>query len=303
MGGTYIKAACVTEDGNTAAPIRMIPSQSGGPLEGILGSWKEVFMGLLADASQNNLKITGIGVTTPGPFDYKRKMSLMRHKFVSIYGINLEEAIRKEIELPDVPFLFFQDANSFLAGEQRFGAARGVQNCACVTLGTGLGFAVMSNGQFLTNGRDACYVALYRQPWKDGILEDTVSARGLCAAYQELSGRDEMTSAREIGLRAKAGDQAAMEVWRRFGEAIGKGIAFHLIHTYSELLVAGGQISKDFALFEKSLTGALSGGGFTGPVHPARYPEDGALYGAAASVFGSLCVPGAAYSPVNPQRV
>jgi hypothetical protein len=61
----------------------------------------------------------------------------------------------------------------------------------------------------------------------------------------------------------------------------------HLTHTYSELLVAGGQISKDFALFEQSLTGALSGGGFTGPVRPAVYPENGALYGAAASIFGS----------------
>jgi glucokinase len=285
MGGTYIKAACVMEDGTIATPIKMIPSNSGGPLEDILGSWKEVFKLLLNEASEKGLDIAGIGVSTPGPFDYKRKMSLMRHKFSSIYGVNLEDAIRKEIKLPRVPFLFFQDANSFLAGEQRFGAARGVQNCACVTLGTGLGFSVMANGQFLTNGRDACYIALYRQPWKDGILEDAVSAGGLCAAYRELSGRDERISAKEIGLRAKAGDQAAAEVWRRFGEALGKGIAFHLIHTYSELLVAGGQISKDFALFEKPLTEALNGDGFTGAVRPALYPEDGALYGAAAGIF------------------
>jgi glucokinase len=303
MGGTYIKAACVLADGNLAAPMRMTPSQSGGPLEGFLGSWKEVFKLLLNDASEKGLDIAGIGVTTPGPFDYKRKMSLMRHKFGSINGVNLEEAIRKEIKLPDVPFLFFQDANSFLAGEQRFGAARGVQNCACVTLGTGLGFAVMANGHFLTNGRDACYVALYRQPWKDGVLEDVVSARGLCADYRELSGQDEKTSAKEIGLRARAGDHAAMEAWHRFGEAMGKGIAFHLTHTCSELLVAGGQISKDFTLFEKSLTEALAGGGFTGPVRPALYPEDGALYGVAAGIFSRLCVPGAAYSPANPRRV
>jgi glucokinase len=285
MGGTYIKAACIPEDGKPAAPIRMIPSRSGGPLDGILESWKEVFESLLQEASRYHLRLAGIGVTTPGPFDYKRKTSLMRHKFSAIYGINLEEAIRQKAGLPDVPFLFFQDANAFLAGEQRFGAARGVRNCACVTLGTGLGFAVMVDGRFLTNGRDACYIALYRQPWKDGILEDAVSAGGLCAAYQELSGPEETINAKEIGLRAKAGDRAAMEAWRGFGEALGKGIAFHLIHTHSELLVVGGQISKDFPLFEKPLTEALRDGGFTGPIRPALHPEDAALYGAAAGVF------------------
>jgi glucokinase len=152
MGGTYIKAACVLADGTLAAPMRMIPSNSGGSLKEILGSWKEVFTQFLNDASENGLDITGIGVCTPGPFDYKRKTSLMRHKFRSIYGINLEEAIRTVIPLPNVPFEFFQDSNCFLAGEQRYGAAKGVTNCACVTLGTGLGFSVMVDGKFLTNG-------------------------------------------------------------------------------------------------------------------------------------------------------
>jgi glucokinase len=161
----------------------------------------------------------------------------------------------------------------------------------------------MADGQFLTNGRDACYIALYRQPWKDGILEDAVSARGLCAAYRELSGADETISAKETGLRAKAGDRAAREAWRRFGGALGKGTAFHLVHTYSELLVVGGQISKDFPLFEEPLTEALARDGYTGTVRPALYPEDAALYGAAAGVFRSLCVPHAACSPANPRKV
>jgi glucokinase len=285
MGGTYIKAACIPEDGNMTTPMRMIPSKSDGPLEAIIQCWKEIFEVLLEDAFKINLNLAGIGISTPGPFDYKHKTSLMRHKFSSIYGINLEEVIRKEINLPDVPLLFFQDANSFLAGEQRFGSARNVQNCACVTLGTGLGFAVMANGQFLTNGRDACYIALYRQPWGEGILEDVISGRGICDTYRELSGKDEKISAKDVGQRAKRGDKPAIEVFRRFGEALGRGIAFHLIHTYSELLVVGGQISKDFPLFEESLAKALAKDGYTGSVRIALHPEDAALYGAAAGIF------------------
>jgi glucokinase len=288
MGGTYIKAACILEDGKMAAPMRMIPSRSDGPLDGVLGSWKEVFEGLLEEASRNSLRVAGIGVSTPGPFDYKRKTSLMQHKFSAIYGINLEEAIRKEAGLPGVPFLFFQDANSFLAGEQRFGAARGVQNCACVTLGTGLGFAVMAKGQFLTNGREACYIALYRQPWGEGIIEDMVSARGIIAAYKTVSGQDGVFSAKEVGVRAKEGDRAALEVMYNFGAILGRGIGFHLMHTYCDFLVIGGQISKDFPLFEQPLKEALRKDGYTSPVAPACYPEDAALYGAAAQILNVL---------------
>jgi glucokinase len=282
MGGTYIKSACVTVKGRIAGGLRQTPSRSDGSLEDILASWKEVLSGLMENAAVENLAIAGIGISTPGPFNYACKMSLMRHKFKAIHGLNLEEIIRRKITLPDVPFIFVQDANAFLAGEQAFGAAKGVQNCTGVTVGTGLGFAAMVNGRFLTNGRDSCYTALYRQPWGDGIIEDVVSARGIIAAYKSLSGKDEEVMAKDVGVRAKDGDCTAVEVMRRFGAALGKSIGFHLIHTYSELLVVGGQISKDFPLFEEALNEALRKDGYTGPVKPAMYPEDAALYGVAA---------------------
>jgi glucokinase len=279
MGGSFIKSACISTEGKIIGTVKQTPSRSDGSSNDILESWKEVMRGLLKIAAEKDLKIMGIGISTPGPFDYSNKKSLMRHKFTAVYGINLEEAIHGIIALPKVPFIFVQDANAFLAGEQGFGAAQGTQNCACVTLGTGLGFAVMSNGKFLTNGRNSCYIALYRQPWGSGVIEDIVSARGIVAAYKTISGRKEAISAKEVGLRAKEGDATALEVMRNFGAALGKGISFHLVHTYCELLVIGGQISKDFPLFEQSLNESLHKDGYVNPVVPARYPEDAALYG------------------------
>jgi len=285
MGGTYIKAACMLEDGTISGSTLMIPSHSDGPLEGVLSGWEETFNALLATASENGLKILGIGVSTPGPFDYTRKTSFMKHKFQSIYGIDLEKEIRNRIRLPDVPFQFYQDVNSYLMGEQGFGAARGVQNCACITLGTGLGIAAMAGGKLLSNGRNSCYIALFRQPCGDGILEDVISARGICAAYQKFANNNEEISAKEVGLRARNNEKAAIEVWKQFGAILGRGIAFHLNHIWSELLVVGGQISRDFCFFEEDLTAALKKDGYNGQVRPAAYPDDAALYGVAAMIL------------------
>jgi glucokinase len=286
MGGTYIKSACILEDGSIAGDLRMIPSRSDGQLSDILESWEKTLRSLMETAVEHDLEITGIGISTPGPFDYRRKMSLMKHKFQPIYGIDLEAAIKTHLPLPPVPFIFVQDSNSYLLGEQRYGSAKGIENCTCVTLGTGLGISAMAGGKLLTNGRDSCYIAIYRQPWGDGILEDVISGRGICAAYRTPAGNGEAENitAKEIGRLAREGDPAALEVMERFGAVLGRGIAFHLIHTYSELLVVGGQISRDFSLFQNPLVEALRKDGYNGIVRAAQFPEDAALYGVAASI-------------------
>jgi glucokinase len=284
MGGTFIKSACMLPGGSIAGKLNMVPSHSGeGPTE-VLDAWEETLRLLLDVAKKEDLTVTGIGISVPGPFDYAKKISLMTHKFQAICGIDLEAAIRTRVDLPEVPFCFIQDSNAYLLGEQRFGAAKGADTCAAVTLGTGLGFSVMVGGVFLTNGHGACYLALYRQPWKDGVIEDVVSSRGIIRSYQKASGTGENLSAKEVGRRAREGDASAIQVMEDFGGALGRSIAFHLSYTRTKVLVVGGQISKDFPLFEKALLETLQKDGYQGQVFPAKYPEDAALYGAAAAL-------------------
>ena len=290
MGGSFIKAACMNGNGTITGETLMIPSHSDGSPDNILGAWEVTLKILLDTMVANKLNLIGIGVSTPGPFDYIRKMSLMKHKFQSIYGINLENEIKKRIRLPDVPINFIQDANAYLLGEQKFGCARGIENCMCVTLGTGFGIAAMAGGKILSNGRDSCYIAIYRQPWGDGIIEDVVSGRGICAVYNNLAGTKTETSAKDVCEKARQGEMAAIETMNQFGTALGRSIGFHLIHTYAQTLIIGGQISRDLVLFEKSLLAALRKDGYTGPVLPAQYPDDAALYGVTAAVLNPASI-------------
>lgn len=291
MGGTFIKYACVLPDGSLADDVHMLPSYSGESFEAIMKSWSQAVLELVQEADAAKLDILGIGISTPGPFDFVNGRSLMKQKFQALYGIGLADEIRRSTNLPaSIPFSFIQDANAFLAGEHLCGAASESLCCAGITLGTGLGFSSMVDGNLLTNGRGAPYIALYRQPYSGGILEDVVSARGICLAYRNCAGilDDQRISAKDVGLLAKMGDESAQFVMAEMGRVLGKNIANLLSHTYTECLVIGGQISKDFALFEHSLKESLKNVECLKAIVPAAYPEDAALYGAAAQFTNRL---------------
>jgi len=278
MGGTFLKSACITEDRRIVGNTVMVPSCSEKGRDFILEAWEESFAALRDIAQKHDVAVTGIGISTPGPFDFERGIPLMSQKFAAIYGLDMTKLLREKSGLPDtVPFKFVHDANAFLMGEVLCGAAGGYQNCAGITLGTGLGFAAMVKGEILHNGYQTPYIALYKQPYQDGILEDFISTRGLCEAYQKLNG--------ELAQRAFHGDGAALSVMERLGKVLGQHAAYLLSHTRTECLVVGGQISKDFSLFGDSLKAALAETVCLQKIVPARYPEKAALFGAAAQFY------------------
>ena len=118
-------------------------------------------------------------------------------------------------------------------------------------------------------------------------MEDFISARGICRAYREKASLPETAeiTAKDVGQRAKAGDENALFVMAELGRMLGENSAYLLAHTRAECVVLGGQISKDFALFAPALRKALEGVEPLKEILPAAYPEDAALYGAAAMYF------------------
>ena len=82
-----------------------------------------------------------LGVACPGPFDFARGVSHMRHKWRGLMDVPLPSVFDRE--LPGVPVRFLHDSTAFLLGEAWQGAARDMENPAGVMLGTGFGFTVM----------------------------------------------------------------------------------------------------------------------------------------------------------------
>lgn len=180
----------------------------------------------------------------PGPFDYVSGVSQMRHKFSSLFGINLKAAFEKKLQNP---VFFINDAAAFGLGviwkeypqEKRLLA---------ITLGTGLGSSFLIDGKFAQSvkgvPRDG---EIWNVQYQEGILEDKISKRALEQGYLHGSGRS--IAVKEIADKAREGDPAAKKVFEQFAVQLGDGLASTIADFHPTRIVFGGKISKGFDLF------------------------------------------------------
>jgi glucokinase len=197
-------------------------------------------------------KLTGIAACIPGPFDYANSICWIKgqSKYEHFYGLNVRELIKERLNLADdFPVLFENDADCFGKGEVFKNAENLSKKVMAVTLGTGLGacfidkgVAVVSGNQVPTDGE------LYNQPYKEGIAEDYVSARGLLSNYYRLSGK-KIGSGLELFNLAQAGDNLAIQAFHELGEDLASIIAPWLKTFEAESFIIGGKIGNAAAFF------------------------------------------------------
>lgn len=226
VGGTFVKCS----DG------RVIPIDSDGTREEIASSLREA----VSDARM-------AAVAVPGPFRYADGTFLMKHKFAAVYGEKFADIVGRECN-----FHFVHDVNAMLLGEMQAGAGAGYDRVALVTLGTGLGFSMFLDGQLLNNEEGSPLIPIYNRPFRDGVLEDYVSKRGLLRGCEGIT-------VKELAGRAYGGDPAAQARFREAGGILGAAIAPVLKEYGIGCLLFGGQISRSFSLMAPSVEAGLSG--------------------------------------------
>lgn len=103
-------------------------------------------------ANHPGMVFSALGVATPGPLDLEHGLLLPSSNLANTQPINLKEQFFQEF---NVPVFFDKDTNAALLGEVWQGAAVGKSNVVMLTLGSGVGGAIMINGQIEhgANGR------------------------------------------------------------------------------------------------------------------------------------------------------
>ncbi len=285
-GGTCFKSALITCGGTLiASSFYQSAVCSSGTADVILATYEKVIRHGYDFAERSDFTIRKIGVSTPGPFDYNDGISLLKHKFASLYGVNLVNLLKDRLQaITNIPFHFRHDTNSFLAGELWQGAARGYSRVAGVTLGTGIGISCYSNGRFINNelGSPSPDVSIWNKPYREGIVEDYVSARALIADYQRVNPQyDPENGAKGIADAVKLGDKDAIKVYERFGAYLGEILgSWNKLFT-PEIIVFGGQIARDFGLFSAPIRRQFSSVDNAPDLLVSRLGNNAALYGVA----------------------
>lgn len=227
VGGTFIKCS----DG------RSIPINSDGTRDDITSVLRDAMAGYSSAA-----------VAIPGPFDYDHGVFMMKHKFSAVYG----ECFADLCGRPKAEIRYIHDVNCMLLGEMTQGNGREYRRVALVTLGTGLGFSMSINDAILKSETGSPLISIYNIPFRDGILEDYVSKRGIMRAYGS-----EQVSVRQIAEMALAGDVRAHKAFEDTANIIASAIIPLLDNYAIEALLFGGQISRSFSLMEPALSKRL----------------------------------------------
>jgi glucokinase len=180
-----------------------------------------------------------VGIGHPGPADRRCRVAQLA---INLPGWNevpladwLEPLLHRRVTCAN-------DANCAAIGEAWQGAARGAADVLLLTLGTGVGGAVLLGGALFTGPSGAA-----AEPGLIGLNPDgppcNSGNRGSLESYCSIRGLARLSPVdpAELCRRADAGDAEALAVWRRYGQLLGTGLSSLLyVLTPQRVLIGGG---------------------------------------------------------------
>ncbi|KAI9134622.1 ROK family protein [Acaryochloris sp. CCMEE 5410] len=238
LGGTAIKLGCCSPQGTCVRSITVPTPQPSTP-EPVVDAIATAVHTLDPDKT---LPVIGIGM--PGPADNTGRIARVSINLDDWLDVPLAEWIEDKTGRPTT---IANDANCAGLGEALYGAGQSFQNLIMLTLGTGVGGAIIMNGELYT-GRDGAAGELgLITLWPDGppcnsgnngSLEQFSSVRAIR--------RDHQCEPHELAVRE---DETAIAFWQDYGRNLGAGLASLIYVLTPEAVILGGGIAASTELF------------------------------------------------------
>lgn len=250
VGGTQIKAGVADEQGVIIGRITSFPACAKSGRSELFNHFSAIIREL--QERSGYVSIAGVGMAFPGPFDYEKGVSQMKglDKYDSIYGLSIEDEIKKRIAgFTHIRFHFLHDVEAFALGESQFGEGKTAEKLLCLCIGTGTGSAFISKRQALKEERDGVPQNgwLYDTPYKDSIIDDYLSVRGLAKLSKKMTGK--ALDGKQLYERCIRGEEEALSVYQAFGADLIACILPFVDAFCPDFVVFGGQISGSFPYF------------------------------------------------------
>ena len=273
IGGTKTLGVILSEQGNLLAQLRFpTPPGSVEIVELVLSIYSE-----LSGEIDNDVPLSCLGIGVAGLVDTTGEI---RHapNLVNADGLRIRELIASKV---DVPVHVDNDANCAALAEIRLGAAKDIDNALVVTLGTGIGGAVVVNGSVFRGGfglagepghmlvdpngiRCACGANGCWESYASGTGLRNLAVRRaevgeLHDVVKGLGGRHEGITGELISQAASGGDKEAIAVVDEYAKWVAIGLANCAALLDPEMIVLGGGIVGSWGLFGPRICGVFDG--------------------------------------------
>ena len=217
-----------------------------------------------------------------------------------------------------MPVRVDNDANTAARAEMRFGAGRGYRQALLVTLGTGIGGALVIDGKVVRGGHGMAGEFGHMpvvpggtlcQCGQSGCWEQYCSGRALVqAAHARRLGPVHQLTGPEVTAAASAGQAWALEAFHDVGTWLGVGLAGLASAFDPGVIIVGGGLSDAGDLLlepaRRAFLARLPGGDFAPqiPIKRAGLESDAGFIGAAEFARGAAGAGESRWRPVPISR-
>lgn len=300
VGGTSLKAALVHQ-GKILHTVSASTPAHAEPDVGI-ATMAQLIEELKSQAGDH--AIVGVGMGVAGLIDGPRGYVITSPNLPRWQSVPLAE---KLTALTGLPVFIDNDVRAMAMGEQAYGAGQGTQNMLCLTVGTGVGSAIIIKGEIyrgstLTAG-ELGHMMVVHQGGRQcgcgnrGCLETVAGTEGILTLAQQylkrglspvlsrlLSQGQELTP-RLIYEAAIANDAGAIAVFTEVGQWLGQTLAGVVNLLNPERIVIGGGIAQAGDFIFEPLRTAIRLHAFERPAQGVEVVP--AALGAEAGMIGS----------------
>ncbi|MEC3951501.1 ROK family protein [Nocardia sp. CDC153] len=239
IGATKFAAAMVDSAGTVGAAKRVAVPESG--------VW-DACRALLTEVA-GDTRVTAVGIGSAGPVDVTAGLCGPLNIPEWVDGFPIVDSVRKLF--PEAEIRFAIDGVCLVLAEQRLGAARGVDNVLALTVSSGIGGGIISDGRVVMgrtgNGGHVGHIVVPGQ-------EEPCACGGFGCVEAVASGKSSVRWARrqgwtgttgvELAAAAHAGEPIAVAALERAGTAIGTAVASAAALLDIDLVAIGGGFAQ-----------------------------------------------------------
>lgn len=250
IGGTKISAAVLDADFGILG-METFATAEVKDCAGAARRCHEVILRLCAAAGADGEKLAAVGVASPGPLDLKTGTIV----HIPTLGWKNEPVKAYFEERFGCAVAVQNDTNAAALAEYVFGAAKGCESAAYITVSTGVGCGLVMDGRIYEGAGSAAGEIGHINFVKDGracgcggkgCIEAYASGRSIGEIVSERLGKT-VTAKQAFELHQK-GNECAGEVIAFAGDALGYAIALLWQLVDPAVVVLGGSVMKDYRI-------------------------------------------------------